>query len=73
MTDALLVPVILGVVQVVKNVGMSSKYAPLVAIALGIVISGYLNVFDATNIIQGIILGLSASGLWSGAKTLISD
>jgi len=67
----ILVPIIIGVVEVVKKVGLKNKYAPLLALALGI--AGGLAVVsnDVQGLIQGTMLGLSASGLFAGYKTVV--
>ena len=64
-----LVPVIVGLVQAIKKTGyVKSRFLPLLAIALGIVGAWLLTGFSSLDVIQGIIAGLSASGLWSGSK-----
>lgn len=63
------VPILIGLVEVVKGLGLSSRFAPLASLVLGIGLM-YL-VPDMTSkmiIIQGIIAGLVASGLYSGTK-----
>lgn len=66
---AILIPVITGVVQALKLVGMQNKWAPLAAIGIGAGLAVLLRQ-DAqtfTNaIFTGIIFGLSSSGLYSG-------
>ena len=64
-----LVPVVLGVVQVFKIAGMTSRWAPLVSLVLGVAGAVFLiGGLDKVSALQGIIAGLSASGLWSGVK-----
>lgn len=66
----ILVPIVLGLVQVAKISGLNSRWAALLAIALGIggtVFAGGLNV------LQGIVVGLSSAGLWSGTKATIDN
>ena len=65
---AILVPVILGVVQVAKVSGLKSRFAPLASLLLGVLGTFVISGFGSVDIIQGLIAGLSASGLWSGAK-----
>lgn len=65
---AVLVPVVLGVVQVFKVSGLDSRWAPLVSLALGVLGTYAISGFNSFDIIQGLIAGLSASGLWSGTK-----
>lgn len=70
-----IVPLIVGLVEAAKRLGLSAQYAALLALAIGIAISvgGWLTVraggrdlFDAT--LVGLALGLSASGLYSVAR-----
>ena len=72
-TIAIVVPVIIALVSIIKGVGMDSKYAPILAILLGIafLLSGgegttFMKIFE------GILAGLSASGLYSGAKATLA-
>jgi len=63
------VPVVLAVVSAAKMAGMPSKFAPLLSIGLGVVTFFFFGSGDAvSNIFEGVIVGLSASGLYSGAK-----
>lgn len=65
-----LIPVVTGLVEAVKMIGLPSKFAPLTSILMSIGLS-FLIPDIATNvaITQGIIVGLSASGLYSNLKT----
>ena len=63
-----LVPVVVGLVKAVRMAGVRSKWLPLVSIAMGIATVYVLGGFNL-DIIQGIIVGLTASGLWSGTKS----
>lgn len=74
-TDALLIPVIFGLVELSKNLGVSKKYSPIVSLILGI-IGGVVYIYPEdirAGILMGIIMGLSAVGLYSGSKTFIQD
>lgn len=68
--DVMIVPFILGIVELVKKLGLPSKFCPIVGVALGVVI-GMVYV-SPTDIAQGVLvgasLGLSAVGLYSGTK-----
>lgn len=71
---AILVPIVIGVVQVIKTVGLPNRFAPLASLVLGIagavfLVGGALQVA----ILQGIIVGLTASGLYSGTKATFSS
>ena len=68
-----LIPVVLGVVQAIKKLGMSSRFAPVLSIVLGIV-GVWLSsdfVLTGATALQGVIAGLSAAGLWSGVKRTV--
>ncbi len=68
--DVLIVPLIIGLVAVAKKSGVPTKALPLLSLAVGLVIG----VLYASNgdikqgVLVGAMLGLSASGLYSGAK-----
>lgn len=67
------IPIIIALVQAFKMTGwIKDKYAPLISIALGVII-GFIanhNSADLSNtILTGVTYGLSASGLYSGVKT----
>lgn len=63
------IPIIIGLVQVVKGLGLNQKYAPLASIILGAIIGGiqFMNE-PVKGIILGITYGLSAVGLYSSSK-----
>lgn len=67
-----LVPVVLGVVQIAKTSGIPSRFAPLTSLILGVAGTIFLGDFSAASAIQGLIVGLSAAGLWSGVKATIA-
>lgn len=65
-----LIPVILGVIEVFKRVGLNSKFSPVLALILGL-IAGWFVVAPgepAKAVLSGIVMALSAIGLWSGPK-----
>lgn len=72
MESIALVPFIIAIVQVVKTAGLSSRYAPLLSVALGIAFGTGMGQFNFDGIIHGIAIGLSASGLWSGGKAMLN-
>jgi uncharacterized ion transporter superfamily protein YfcC len=68
-----IVPIVLALVEAVKLTGwVKDHFAPLVSIAMGIIV-GFLvnhNQLDLTaTFLSGAIYGLMASGLYSGVKT----
>lgn len=65
-----LIPIITILVDVIKKAGLPKNFAPLMSLILG-VIAGLIfeNNGDIKNgIITGLIMGMSASGLYSGGK-----
>ena len=69
-----LVPVIMGLVELLKRVGIPKKYVPVFAILLGILCGlYYLAPDDPGKPFLGIVMGLSSIGLYSGTKILIKD
>lgn len=67
------IPIILGLVEIGKSLGMPKKYSPIMSLVLGI-IAGVVYVHPenlAAAILVGIALGLAAVGLYSGTKNTI--
>lgn len=62
------VPIVIGVVSVFKGVGLPSKWAPIISLVLGLGVSFLVGGPLLTVILAGLIVGLSASGLYSGSK-----
>lgn len=68
------IPVITGIVQALKVAFLPSKFAGLVSIILGVLFSVGVNhatTFDT--VVTGVVFGLSASGLYEGAKLGTSE
>lgn len=65
-----IIPIITMLVDVLKRAGLPKKFAPLTSLILGVVFGMvFLNDGDIKNaIITGLIIGMSASGLYSGGK-----
>lgn len=73
------IPAVLALVTVAKDLGLSNKLAPVVAVVLGIILSlldGLAGGDMATTadvlgyVSTGLIVGLSASGVYDGAKII---
>ncbi len=66
---------IVGLVQLIKGLGLPAKYAGLASVVLGLIVSigqAYLAeqvAFEA--VIIGLAIGLSAAGLYSTAKNAV--
>lgn len=74
MLPVALVPIVIGLVQVCKIAGLPSRVAPMLSILLGVGASFLLPLDGNLGVIilEGIMVGLSASGLYSGAKATIT-
>ncbi|UYX50048.1 holin [Bacillus thuringiensis] len=71
---AVMIGIIVGLSQIVKTVGLQTKYVPLLNLTLGIVLGVlFLGGDIKTNVFQGIIIGLSASGLFDHTKIIKKD
>jgi hypothetical protein len=66
------IPLCLGIVAAIRQLGLPSRFAPIVSIVIGIGLIALTGQTWQADISQGIIVGLSASGLWSGSKALFS-
>lgn len=62
---------IVGIVDLLKELGFPKKYAPVVAIVLGVLTGIFLVDHDfVKGLIDGLSLGLSAVGVHSGVKNV---
>lgn len=71
---AVMIGIVVGLSQIVKTIGLQTKYVPLLNLTLGMVLGVlFLNGDIKTNVFQGIIIGLSASGLFDHTKIIKKD
>lgn len=73
--NAALVPVIIGLVELAKNLGLPARYAGLLAVALGLLLVfvwTYLSGQARDVILIGLGTGLAASGLYSAGKAVLN-
>jgi hypothetical protein len=69
----LLVPIVVGLVQAIKATGfLPSQFAALVSVVIGVLAVGLLSAFTGPNLIEGIFVGLSAAGLYSGTRATLN-
>lgn len=68
---AIAIAVVTGLTQVVKKVGVSSRYVPAVALIIGITYGLIFVSYDFAGALAGIITGLSSVGLYSGVKNTV--
>jgi hypothetical protein len=65
------VPLVLALVQLVKGLGLPVQYAPLLSVLIGVALVGFVEGYMVDSIMTGLVVGLSASGLWSGTRALM--
>ncbi|MDX5975275.1 holin [Bacillus cereus group sp. BfR-BA-00287] len=71
---AVMIGIVVGLSQIVKTIGLQTKYIPLLNLTLGIMLGVlFLDGDIKTNVFQGIIIGLSASGLFDHTKIMKKD
>lgn len=63
--------VIIGVTEAIKRAGMSSRWAPIVALLIGVGFSFLIWGVSGGSVISGIVAGLTACGLYGGTKKTI--
>lgn len=68
--DIAVVPVIIALIELVKRAGVPKRVLPVLSVALGIV-AGFVYIAPGQAdeaVLVGVVMGLSAVGLYSGAK-----
>lgn len=68
-----IIPLLIGILEVFKKIGLNERYIPIASLILGIGLG--IALFSEgdflAGIIQGIFIGLSAVGLYSGTKNTV--
>lgn len=66
-----IVPVIIGISEILKNLGVNPKFVPVFNLFFGLIAGILLNLDDIKRgAVVGLAVGLSASGLYSGVKNV---
>lgn len=75
LNDSIVIPIIISIVELAKGLGVPKKFSALIALVTGLLIGiFYLHPTEIKlGILEGVILGLSASGLYSGAKNTMEQ
>lgn len=74
-TDALIIGVIVGLIELIKLAGAPKRVLPILSVVLGLAF-GTVYLFPGdikAGILTGLIVGLSSTGLYSGAKNTIEN
>lgn len=66
------VPLIIAIAELAKRTGLSIKYVPLFAVIFSVAAFYLFGVGEVgSRVLEGVITGLSAVGLYSGVKTTV--
>lgn len=71
-----LTPIITGIVQSFKLVGLPSRFSPIASIAVGMgIVYGFAEPGLAIRslLLSGVVAGLTASGLYAGSKAMAPE
>lgn len=76
LTPVAQIAIIMAIAEVIKKLGMNTKYIPLIDIALGlisgiVIYTAEMGYSPIEGILVGLALGLSACGMFSGIKNFI--
>lgn len=66
-----IVPLLIGVLEVLKRVGLPERAIPAASVLLGIIIGFAFMETPQEGVIVGLAIGLSAVGLYSGTKNTV--
>lgn len=65
-------PIVLGICEVVKRAGISTRYVPIFGVFLGVALSFFLTGgYSAHALVEGLVSSLTALGFYSGVKKTI--
>ena len=70
LNETVVIPIIMSIVEMVKGLGLPSKFSAVLAVIVGAIIGVFFvepHNFKA-GLFKGIVYGLTASGLYSGTK-----
>lgn len=72
MDNTIILLMVIGITELAKRTGMPKKFLPLINLVFGIAAGIlYISPYDwRQGLLQGIIVGLVASGTWSTAKNV---
>ena len=74
-SETLVVPIIVSLTQLAKELGLPKKFCALADVVIGVIIGVFFIEPQCikTGVFKGIVYGLSASGLYSGTKNTIEQ
>lgn len=69
--ETTVIPAMIFVIWIFVQMGIPKKFAPIIALALGITAGLYFVGFTAEGIVVGVLLAAAAIGFHSGTKNVI--
>ena len=70
-TFAVIAAVTIGLTEGLKMAGLNIRYVPLASVLIAVLMTVVFVGVDKTVLLQGIVTGLTACGLYSGVKTTV--
>lgn len=66
---------VIGLTELAKRSGIPSRWCPLVSIFMGVSLMFVANAnpYWGVSVVEGLVLGLTASGLYSGTKSVVGQ
>ena len=61
----------IGVSQMIKGVGVKTKYIPIICLVLGTLLAMVMYGFTKGVLLNGLVASLTAMGLYSGTKATV--
>ncbi len=65
-----LIPITIGLVEVVKVVGIPDRFAPVASLLIGVALAFFVMPTIPMVVMGGVVVGLTASGLYSGTREM---
>ncbi|MCI6659479.1 MAG: hypothetical protein SOW48_01100 [Peptoniphilaceae bacterium] len=74
----ILTAITVGVVEIIKKLMKENRFVPLVALAVGVALAFLGQAYTGASawqdsVLYGLVMGLSAMGLYSGGKSLLEQ
>lgn len=75
LNETVVIPIIMSIVEMAKGLGLPCKFSAIVAVVVGALIGVFFVEPQHLRIglFKGIVYGLTASGLYSGAKNTVQE
>jgi hypothetical protein len=67
----IILALIIGLTQALKKAGLPTRFAPLVAVALGLCAVFLTEGVSGNSVILGLVVGLTSVGLFSGTRATL--